>query len=117
MVRSVIDGGLTKAAAAFNSTFRPRRSPSGSDVSARRVSMGCVIAPHGPFHCRAKPELPHALEVLRWQRHTGKQIAIEVGISPATVSHILRRLGIESIARPGTGRAGRALLTANIPAS
>ncbi|MDA9405713.1 IS481 family transposase, partial [Bradyrhizobium sp. CCBAU 45384] len=34
------------------------------------------------------------VEVLRRQRHTGKQIAAEVGVSRATVSRILRRLGL-----------------------
>lgn len=38
---------------------------------------------------------------LRRQRWTGKQIAAEVGVSPASVSRILKRLG-----RPGAGRAG-----------
>jgi transposase InsO family protein len=37
------------------------------------------------------------VEGLRRQRHTGKQIAAEVGISPATVSRILRRLGLNRI--------------------
>jgi hypothetical protein len=31
---------------------------------------------------------------LRRQRHTGKQIATEVEVSPATVSRVLRRLGL-----------------------
>jgi len=34
---------------------------------------------------------------LRRQRYTGKQIAAEVGISPATVSRILRRLGLSRL--------------------
>ena len=38
------------------------------------------------------------VEVLRRQRFTGKQIAAELGISPATVSRILRRLGLNRIA-------------------
>lgn len=37
------------------------------------------------------------VEVLRRQRHTRKQIATEVGISPATVSRILRRLGLNRL--------------------
>src|SRR5207253_4344785 len=37
------------------------------------------------------------VETLRRQRHTGKQIAVEVGISPATVSRILRRLGLNKL--------------------
>jgi hypothetical protein len=35
---------------------------------------------------------------LRRRRYTGKQIAAEVGISPATVSRILRRLGLNRLA-------------------
>jgi transposase InsO family protein len=34
---------------------------------------------------------------LRRQRHTGKQIAAELGISPATVSRILQRLGLNKL--------------------
>jgi transposase InsO family protein len=37
------------------------------------------------------------VERLRRQRYTGKQIAIDLGISPATVSRILRRLGINKL--------------------
>ena len=37
------------------------------------------------------------MERLRRQRFTGKQIAAGLGISPATVSHILRRLGLSRI--------------------
>ncbi|HZU51623.1 MAG TPA: leucine zipper domain-containing protein, partial [Sphingomicrobium sp.] len=35
-----------------------------------------------------------AIEGLRRQRYTGKQIAVEFGISSVTVSRILRRLGL-----------------------
>jgi len=35
---------------------------------------------------------------LRRQRWTGKQIAVEVGVSPATVSRILKRLGLNRLA-------------------
>src|SRR5271165_3194615 len=37
------------------------------------------------------------VEALRRQRFTGKQIAVETGVSPATVSRILRRLGLNRI--------------------
>ena len=37
------------------------------------------------------------VETLRRQRWTGRQIAVELGISPATVSRILRRLGLNRI--------------------
>ena len=37
------------------------------------------------------------IEALRRQRVTGKQIANEVGVSPATVSRVLRRLGLNNL--------------------
>ena len=49
--------------------------------------MVCATARQGLFH----------RENLRRQRHTGKQIAAEAGVSPATVSRILRRLGLNRL--------------------
>jgi hypothetical protein len=43
------------------------------------------------------PATGAAIEALRRQRHTGKQIAAEIGVSPATVSRILRRLGLNRL--------------------
>src|ERR1700736_2059666 len=37
------------------------------------------------------------IEALRRQRWTGRQIAKETGVSPATVSRVLRRLGLSRI--------------------
>jgi transposase len=37
------------------------------------------------------------IEALRRQRCTGRQIAAAVGVSPATVSRVLRRLGLNSL--------------------
>ena len=37
------------------------------------------------------------IEALRRQRWTGKQIAAEAGVSPATVSRVLRRLGLNRL--------------------
>jgi transposase InsO family protein len=37
------------------------------------------------------------IERLRRQRWTGKQIAVEAGVSPATVSRVLRRLGLNKL--------------------
>lgn len=36
-------------------------------------------------------------QALRRPRHTGKQIAVEVEVSTATVSRVLRRLGLNRI--------------------
>jgi transposase InsO family protein len=42
-------------------------------------------------------EVVQKIEQLRRQRWTGKQIAAEVGVSPATVSRVLRRLGLNKL--------------------
>jgi transposase InsO family protein len=44
------------------------------------------------------PAIVEQVEALRRRRWTGRQIAAEVGVSPATVSRILRRLGLNRIA-------------------
>src|SRR5438094_1223839 len=99
MVRSVIDGGLSEAATArqFNTTpktvakwvarFRAEGVAGLRDRSSRPLSLPSQTA---PATCAA-------VEALRRQRHTGKQIAAEVGVSAATVSRILRRLGLNRI--------------------
>jgi transposase InsO family protein len=99
MVRSVVEGGLSKAAAArqFNTTpktvdkwverFRAEGLDGLRDRSSRPHSLPGQTA---PAKCAA-------IASLRRQRHTGKQIAIEVGVSTATVSRILRRLGLNRL--------------------
>jgi len=98
MVRSVVDDGLTKAATArqFNTSaktvakwverFRKDGVEGLRDHSSRPHSSPSQT----PLAARA------SVEVLRRQRYTGKQIAIELGLSAATVSRILRRLGLNS---------------------
>jgi transposase InsO family protein len=99
MVRAVVDGGLSKAAAArqFNTTpktvanwvkrFRAEGDSGLRDRSSRPLSSPSQTA---PATCAC-------VEALRRQRYTGKQIAAELGISPATVSRILRRLGLNRL--------------------
>jgi transposase InsO family protein len=96
MVRFVIDAGQSKAAAArqFNTTaktvakwvdrFRAEGVDGLRDRSSRPLSSPGQTA---PATCAT-------IEALRRQRHTGKQIAVEAGVSAATVSRILRRLGL-----------------------
>jgi transposase InsO family protein len=50
------------------------------------------------LHRPTPDALVEQVEALRRQRHTGKQIAAELRLSPATVSRILRRLGLNRIA-------------------
>ena len=99
MARSVIEGGLSKVAAArqFNTTpktvakwvarFRAKGVAGLQDRSSR---------PHSSPG-QATPAVCAAVEALRRQRHTGAQIAAEVGVSAATVSRILKRLGLNRL--------------------
>src|SRR5690348_4292511 len=99
MVRAVVDGGLSKAAVPrrYNTTpktvakwverFRAEGVEGLRDRSSRPLSSPSQT----PAATRA------AIEALRRQRHTGKQIAAEVEVSRATVSRILRRLGLSRI--------------------
>jgi len=50
------------------------------------------------LHRPTPPEIVERVEALRRQRWTGRQIAAELDISPATVSRILKRLGLNRIA-------------------
>jgi transposase InsO family protein len=99
MVRGVVEGGLSQADAAyqFNTTpktvakwvkrFRAEGVSGLRDRSSRPHSLPSQTV---PATCKV-------IEALRRQRHTGKQIAAETGVSPATVSRILRRLGLNRI--------------------
>jgi transposase InsO family protein len=99
MVRAVVDSGLIKTAAArrFNTTpktvakwvgrFRAEGVDGLRDRSSRPLSS---VGQTPPATCAT-------IEALRRQRHTGKHIAAELAISPATVSRILRRLGLNRL--------------------
>jgi transposase InsO family protein len=99
MVRAVVDFGLSKTAAArqFNTTpktvakwverFRAEGVDGLRDRSSRPHSLPSQTA---PAKCAA-------VEAMRRQRQTGKQIAAELDLSPATVSRILRRLGLNRL--------------------
>ena len=99
MVRTVVEGGLSKAAAArqFNTTSKTvskwvkRFRDEGVD-SLRDRSSKPLSSPG-----QTEPATCAAIETLRRQRHTGEQIAAEVGVSPATVSRVLRRLGLNRL--------------------
>jgi transposase InsO family protein len=99
MVRAVVDGGLSCAAAARNYNTTPktvakwvkRFRAEGLDGLRDRSSRPLLSD-------RQTPQATcDAVEALRRQRYTGKQIARELGISPATVSRILRRRGLNKL--------------------
>jgi transposase len=99
MVHAVVDSGLSNAEAArrFNTTpktvgkwlkrFRAEGIDGLRDRSSKPLSSPGQTA---PATCAV-------VEALRRQRYTGQQIAAELGISPATVSRILRRLGLNRL--------------------
>ena len=99
MVRAVLEGGLTHAAAArqFNTTPKTvakwvgRFRKNGVDGLRDRSSRPLSSPDQTPQATCA------AVETLRRQRCTGTQIARDLAISPATVSRILRRLGLNKL--------------------
>lgn len=99
MVRSVVEGGLSQASAAdlFNTTPKTvakwvkRFRVEGVDGLRDRSSR-----PHSS-PSQTPPATCTVVEALRRQRRTGRHIAAEVKVSPATVSRILRRLGLSRI--------------------
>jgi transposase len=100
MARSVVEGELSKPAAAGQFNTTPKSV-------AKLVTRFCAEGVDG---LRDRSSRPHSLpsqtpaaacaavEALRRQRYAGKQIAIEVGVSAAAVSRILRRLGLNRLA-------------------
>jgi transposase InsO family protein len=99
MVRSVVEGGLNKADAAFQFNTTPKTVAKWVKRFRAEGVEGLRDRSSRPLSSPSQtpPATCTAVEALRRQRHTGKQIAAEVGISPATVSRILRRLGLNRI--------------------
>jgi len=100
MVRAVLNDGLTKAAAARQ--FRTTAKTVGKWVK-RFQKEGLEGLRDRSSRPRSSPDQTPAttcaaIEALRRQRYTGKQIAAQVGVSAATVSRVLRRLGLNRLA-------------------
>ena len=99
MVRAVVDGGQNYVVAArkFNTTpktvakwvkrFRAEGVDGLRDRSSRPLSSDS----------QTPQATCDAIEVLRRQRYTGKQIAVEVGVSPATVCRVLKKRGLNKL--------------------
>jgi len=92
MVRAVVDDGLSKA----NTT--PKTVAKWIERFEAEGVEGLRDRSSRPFSSpsQATPAVCAAVEALRRQRHTGEQIAAEVGVS-ATVSRILKRLGLNRV--------------------
>ena len=99
IVRRVLDQGQTPKAVAtafgvcertvrkWVARFRAEGSEGLQDRSSR---------PHTLYRPTPAPVV-HQIAALRWQRWSGAQIAVEVGVSTATVSRVLRRLGLNRL--------------------
>ena len=99
MVRGVVAGRLSQAAAADQCNTAPKtvakwvkRFRAEGVAGLRDRSSKPLSSPS-----QTPPATRAAVETLRRQRHTGRQIAAEVRVSRATVSRILRRLGLSRI--------------------
>jgi transposase InsO family protein len=99
MVFAVVDKGLSQAAAAR--CFNTSAKTVGKWVRRyRREGVEGLCDHSSRPHCspnRTPLAACAKVEALRRQRCTGKQIAAELGLSAATVSRILRRLGLNKI--------------------
>ena len=99
MVRSVVEGGLSQADAAYQFHTTPKTVAKWVKRFRAEGVEGLRDRSSRPLSSPSQTPVATctAIEALRRQRHTGKQIAAEVEVSPATVSRILRRLGLNRI--------------------
>ena len=99
MVRAVVDQGVPKAAAARQFHTTPKTVAKWVERFEAEGVEGLCDRSSRPLSSpsQATPATCSAVEALRRQRHTGEQIAAEVGVSPATVSRILKRLGLNRL--------------------
>lgn len=94
-----IESGLRAAAVGAAAGVCPRTVRKWADRHRREGLAGLRDRSSRPHRLyRPTPQaVVEQVEALRRQRRTGKQIAVELGISPATVSRILKRLGLNRI--------------------
>jgi transposase InsO family protein len=99
MVRTVVDGDMSRAAAARRFNTSPKTVAKWVDRFHAEGMDGLRDRSSRPLSSpdQTPPATCAAVEALRRQRYIGKQIAAELGISQATVSRILRRLGLNKL--------------------
>ena len=99
MVRAVVDDGISKAVVARLYNTTPKTVAKWVERFRKEGVDGLQDRSSRPHSLPSQTVLATCtvIEALRRQRHTGKQIAAETGVSPATVSRILRRLGLNRI--------------------
>ena len=93
------DRGLSKAGAARRFNTTPKTVAKWLRRFGAEGVEGLRDRPSRPLSSPSQttPAICAKVEALRRQRHTGKQIAAEVGVSAATVSRVLRRLGLNRL--------------------
>lgn len=99
LVRRVLDEGQTQTAVAAAFAISTRTVCKWIERFQAEGAAGLSDCSSRPHRLR-RPTAPAAIErieALRRQRWTGAQIAVEVGVSPATVSRGLRRLGLNKL--------------------
>ena len=114
MVRSVIEGGLTKGSAAVQRISTTAKTvANGSDGSAREEVLHNGSLKTLSLSSQTPPPTCAAVEALRRQRHTGKQIAAEDQHAAGDGRRILRRLGLKRAT--ALDRPSRSALSARNP--
>src|ERR1700678_1439380 len=109
IARSVMEGGSSKAAAARAFHTTPKTVAKWVARFRAEGAAGLQDRPSRPHSSPGQTPLAtcERVEALRRQRHTGEQIAAEVGVSAATVSRVLKRLGLNRISALETAEPGR----------
>jgi transposase len=99
MVRRVVEGGQTPQAISQAVGVCPRTVRKWVKRFRAESVAGLRDRSSRPHRLRnaTPPETVTRIEALRRQRWTGAQIARETGVSTATVSRILRRLGLNRL--------------------
>jgi transposase InsO family protein len=99
MVRRAVEGGQTPEALSEAVGVCPRTVRKWVGRFRAEGVAGLRDRSSRPHHLRkpTPPEVVARIEALRRQRWTGAQIAGETGVSKATVSRILRRLGLNRL--------------------
>jgi transposase InsO family protein len=99
MVRRVVEGGQTPTAIGEAVGVCPRTVRKWVGRFLAEGVAGLQDRSSRPHRVRrpTPPEIVARIEALRRQRWTGAQIAREAGVSKATVSRILRRLGLNRL--------------------
>jgi transposase InsO family protein len=94
-----VESGQTPQAAARAAGVCPRTVRKWVDRYRREGLAGLQDRSSRPHRLRQPtPQVMiEEIERLRRQRWTGKLIAVQVGVSPATVSRVLRRLGLNNL--------------------